>query len=81
MKSYAWTYLDLREVCEHNKLNYSDVMDAICNSDVSFGTNTDTFISQSQLESVINDNLEFGMDIIHLDFGEYDNTVVISLGS
>jgi hypothetical protein len=56
-------------------------MDAICNSDVSFGTNTDTFISQSQLESVINDNLEFGMDIIHLDFGEYDNTVVISLGS
>jgi len=81
MKSYTWTYLDLREVCEHNKLDYGSVMDAICSSDISFGTNADTLISQSQLESVINDNLKFGMDIIHLDFGEYDNTVVISLGS
>ena len=77
MKSYAWTYLDLREVCEHNKLNYSDVMDAICNSDVSFGTNTDTLISQETLESILDDN-DFGVE---LDFAKYDNTVVISLGS
>jgi hypothetical protein len=56
-------------------------MEAICNSDISFGTNTDTLISQSQLESVINDSLKFGMDTIHLDFGGYDDTVVISLGS
>lgn len=77
MKSYTWEYLDLREVCEHNKLNYSDVMDAICNSDVSFGTNADTLISQETLESILDDN-DF---IVDLDFGEYDNTVVISLGS
>ncbi len=81
MKSYTWEYLDLREVCEHNKLDYGDVMEAICNSDISFGTNTDTLISQSQLESVINDSLKFDMDTIHLDFGGYDDTVVISLGS
>jgi len=76
MKSYTWEYLDLREVCEHNDLNYSDVMDAICNSDVSFGTNTDTLISQETLQSILDDN-DFNAD---LDFGEYDNTVVISLG-
>ena len=77
MKSYTWTYLDLREVCEHNKLDYSSVMDAISNSDVSFGTNTDTLISQETLESILDDN-DF---IVDLDFGDYDNTVVISLGS
>jgi hypothetical protein len=77
MKSYAWTYLDLREVCDYNQLNYSDVMDAISNSDVSFGTNTDTLISQETLQSIIDDN-DFGVE---LDFAKYDNTVVISLGS
>jgi hypothetical protein len=77
MKSYTWEYLDLREVCEHNKLDYSSVIDAISNSDVSFGTNTDTLISQETLQSILDDN-DF---IVDLDFGEYDNTVVISLGS
>jgi hypothetical protein len=77
MKSYTWEYLDLREVCEHNKLDYSDVIDAICNSDVSFGNNTDTLISQETLESILDDE---GI-IVDLDFGKYDNTVVISLGS
>jgi hypothetical protein len=52
-------------------------MDAISNSDVSFGTNTDTLISQETLESILDDN-DF---IVDLDFGDYDNTVVISLGS
>ncbi len=77
MKSYAWTYLDLREVCDYNQLDYSNVMDAISNSDVSFGTNTDTLISQETLQSILDDN---DFDII-LEFGKYDNTVVISLGS
>jgi hypothetical protein len=77
MKSYAWTYLDLREVCDYNQLDYGNVMDAISNSDVSFGTNTDTLISQETLQSILDDN---DFDII-LEFGKYDNTVVISLGS
>jgi len=76
MKSYTWEYLDLREVCDYNQLDYSNVMDAICNSDVSFGTNTDTLISQETLQSILDDN-DFAVD---LDFGKYDNTVVISLG-
>ena len=77
MKSYAWTYLDLREVCDYNQLDYGDVMEAICHSDVSFGTNTDTLISQDTLQFILDDN-DFGVD---LDFAKYDNTVVISLGS
>jgi hypothetical protein len=77
MKSYTWEYLDLREVCEHNKLDYGSVMEAITNSDVSFGTNTDTLISQETIQSILDDN-DFDVE---LDFGEYDNTVVISLGS
>lgn len=77
MKSYTWEYLDLREVCNYNQLDYGDVMDAIGNSNVSFGTNTDTLISQETLQSILDDN-DFG---IELDFAKYDNTVVISLGS
>lgn len=77
MKSYTWEYLDLRELCEHNKLDYHAVIGAICNSDVCFGTNADTLISQEQLEYILDDN-DF---IVDLDFGGYDNTVVISLGS
>lgn len=77
MKSYAWTYLDLREVCDYNQLNYSDVIEAVSNSDVCFGTNTDTLISQETLQSILDDN-DFGVE---LDFAKYDNSVVISLGS
>ena len=77
MKSYAWEYLDLKEVCDYNELDYGNVMEAISNSDVCFGTNTDTLISQEMLQSILDDN---DFDIV-LEFGRYDNTVVISLGS
>lgn len=77
MKSYAWEYLDLKEVCDYNQLDYGDVMEAVSNSDVSFGTNTDTLISQETLQSILDDN-DFN---VVLEFGRYDNTVVISLGS
>lgn len=76
MKSYTHEYLDLREVCDFNELDYGDVMDAISSSDVSFGTNYDTLISQETLQQILDDN-DF---MLTLDFGRYDNTVVISLG-
>jgi hypothetical protein len=76
MKSYAWEYLDLREVCDYNEVDYRSVIEAISNSDVCFGTNTDTLISQETLQSILDDN---DFDIV-LEFGRYDNTVVISLG-
>jgi hypothetical protein len=77
MQSYVWTFLDLREVCDYNQLDYGNVIEAICNSDVSFGNNADTLISQETLQYILDDN-DFGVE---LDFGKYDNTVVISLGS
>lgn len=76
MKSYAHEYLDLREVCDFNELNYSDVIDAVSNSDISFGTNYDTLMSQETLQQILDDN-DFGVE---LTFGKYDNTVVISIG-
>jgi hypothetical protein len=77
MKSYAWTYLDLKDVCDYNEVDYGSVIEAISNSDICFGTNTDTLISQQQLQSILDDN---DFDIV-LQFGKYDDTVVISLGS
>ena len=80
MRSYSYTYLMLGEVCKHNELDYSIVMDAICASDVSFGTNYDTLITSEDLDSILYD-----AEIVHdgLDYDEHDmdERILISLGS
>ena len=80
MRSYSYTYLTLKDVCKHNELDYSIVMDTICNSDISFGTNFDTLITSEDL-----DNILYNAEIVHngLDYDEHDTDeqVVISLGS
>ena len=77
MISYSHQYLDIRAVCEHNELDIEAVMQHLCDSDVQFGSNYDTLISQHHLQSIIDE----GFDNVQLDFGGYDDTVVISLGS
>jgi len=77
MISYSHQYLDIRAVCEHNELDVGEVMQHLCDSDLSFGSNYDTLISQHHLQSIIDE----GFDNVQLDFGGYDDTVVISLGS
>ena len=77
MRKYTYEYMDIGEVCDYNELDRGEVMDAISNSDISFGTNFDTLISQGQLQEILDDN---DFDIV-LDFGRNDETVVISLGS
>lgn len=77
MRKYAYEYMDIGEVCDYNELDRAAVMDAISNSDISFGTNFDTLISQEQLQEILDDN-DFN---IILEFGRNDETVVISLGS
>ena len=77
MRKYTYEYMDIGEVCDYNELDRAAVMDAISNSDISFGTNFDTLISQEQLQEILDDN-EFN---IILEFGRNDETVVISLGS
>ena len=80
MKSFTYTCLDISEVCEHNRLDLGNVMDAICNSDVSFGTNYDTLITSEDLDSILYD-----AEIVHdgLDYDEHDmdERILISLGS
>ena len=77
MQKYTYEYMDIGEVCDYNELDRAAVMDAISNSDISFGTNFDTLISQEQLQEILDDN-DFN---IILEFGRNDETVVISLGS
>lgn len=72
MITYAHTYVTIMDVCQHNSLDFGDVMEEICHSDVSFGTNEDTMISQSMLEEILEKKL---------DWGGLDKTVLISLGS
>lgn len=77
MRKYTYEYMDIGEVCDYNELDRAEVMDAVSSSDVSFGTNFDTLISQGQLQEILDDN---DFDIV-LDFGRNDETVVIGLGS
>lgn len=72
MKSFTHECLAIADVCEHNKLDYDATMEAISNSDVSFGTNADTLIHGYWLNALLH------MD---LDFGDFDNDILISLGS
>jgi hypothetical protein len=80
MQSYTHRYLDLHELCEYNDLDYLVVMNAIANSDISFGTNYDTLISLHQLESILEDA---AVHIDGLDYNNHDDdgTILISLGS
>lgn len=72
MESFTYECVTLVEVCDHNKLDYENIMNQVQNSDVSFGTNADTLITGQML----NDILE-----TYLDFAQFDNNVLISLGS
>lgn len=78
MITYSHQYLDIRAVCEHNSLDVGEVMEAVSESDISFGTNYDTLISQYHLKDILENYFDRE---IELDFGGYDESVVISLGS
>jgi hypothetical protein len=74
---YSHNYVTIDDVCKHNQLDLGDVMEAISNSDVCFGTNEDTLISRGQLQSIIDDY----MDNVELDWGRLNDSVLISLGA
>jgi hypothetical protein len=76
MKTFTHKCVDIGEMCKHNHLDMSEVMDAICNSDVSFGSNNDTLISQEKLQEIVINYMEDQPD---LDFGDLDSDVLISL--
>lgn len=83
MISNTYKFLTLADVCEHNSLDYSEVIDAISNSDISFGTNYDTLITSTQLEDIL-ENADIELDLGRLDFDNHDDDggyILISLGS
>lgn len=75
---YSHNYVTLADVCRHNSLDYTEVLDAVCNSDISFGTNEDTLMSRRQLQDIVDSYLE---ETVDLDWGKLDDSVLISLGS
>ena len=79
MHTFTYRYLLIEDVCEHNKLDYDTVMMAISNSDISFGTNADTLMTTSQLETILAD-AQIAID--GLDYNNHDeDDILISLGS
>lgn len=75
---YSHNYVTLADVCKHNSLDYVEVLDAVSNSDISFGTNEDTLMSRRQLQDIIDSYLE---ETVDLDWKKLDDSVLISLGS
>ncbi len=73
---YSHKYVTLMDVCKHNDLDYSDVIEYVNHSDISFGTNEDTLMCRSQLQNIIDEH----MDNVELDWDGLDDTVLISLG-
>lgn len=79
MKTFTHECIRLRDYCDHNKLDYSDVVQMVCESDFSFGTNYDTLMSLPDLWMILEDN---DIDVQKLDDGGLNvHEVRISLGS
>lgn len=79
MQTFTHTCIRLKDYCYHNNLDYSDVMQMVCNSDISFGTNYDTLISMPDLWDILDDN---DVDVTKLDDGGLNvHYTRISLGS
>ena len=77
---YSHNYVTLADVCKYNSLDYTEVLDAVSSSHISFGTNEDTLMSRNQLQDIIDNYLDIEQ-CKELDWGKLDDTVLISLGS
>jgi len=79
MKTFTHECVRLVDYCDHNNLDYSEVMQMVCDSDISFGTNYDTLISMPDLWDILDDN---DVDVTKLDDGGLNvHYTRISLGS
>ena len=79
METFNHTCIRLKDYCDHNNLDYSDVMQMVCDSDISFGNNYDTLVALPDLWMILEDN---DIDVTKLDDGGLNvHEVRISLGS
>lgn len=76
---YSHAHVRVADICNYNNLDVSKVMEAICESDVSFGNNFDTLITQQQFQSIL-DNY-FDGESVNVDWNGLNDSVLISLGS
>lgn len=76
---YSHAHVRIADICNYNNLDVSKVMEAICVSDVSFGSNFDTLITQQQFQSILDDY--FDEESVNVDWNGLDDSVLISLGS
>lgn len=65
-------FVNIEDVCVHNKLDVGEVFIAINESSISYGTNCDTFVTGVRLENILGKRL---------DFTPFTKDVMISLGS
>jgi hypothetical protein len=70
-RTFMQKCITLRDLCQHNELDEDVVTAMIAASHISFGTNADTLMTCFTLEQVL------GRD---LNWGDLDNSVLISLG-
>lgn len=80
MHTFIYRYLELKDLCDYNRLDFADVMDAISDSDISFGTNYDTLITTTQLQDILDNSGDFGV-LQYDDHDNIDDILLISLGS
>ena len=73
------TYVRINDICDYNNLDVSKVIEAICESYVSFGNNADTLITQKQFQDIL-DNY-FDGESVNVDWNGLNDSVLISLGS
>jgi hypothetical protein len=71
MNIQTMKYVELADYCEATGKNYVDVMEAVSNSDISFGTNADTFLTAGMLANILEEDVPAGVE----------SDLMISLGS
>lgn len=71
MKSFMVECVDIHSLCAFNGLDSNEVLDVVSESDISFGTNSDTLVKGELLEHILEKTLQWG---------EYSNQIMVSLG-
>lgn len=70
MTPFTVRCVSIEDVCALNGLDVGDVMEAVCGSDVCFGTNADTLMYTSQLERALGRTLDWGgLDDVYVSLG------------
>jgi hypothetical protein len=62
MKTFTIKCVSMKDFCESVGINYDDAIDAVSNSDVSFGTNDDTLVTVSNLCNILEMHVPAGID-------------------